>query len=66
MRRPRACPRETVWGQQLPLPLDLRARPSPVLPPHQLWAALPPQVQAQVRAVFILVAREVLDATDRR
>jgi hypothetical protein len=61
-------PPESVRGQQLPLPMDLepQAGPPPVLPPHLVWAALPPLAQAQVRAIFILVAREVLHAADRR
>ena len=53
-------------GQQLPFPLGRRAVPSPTLPPHEVWAGLPPLAQAQVREVFILVVREVLRATDRR
>jgi hypothetical protein len=66
MTVPLEPPPAIVRGQQLPLPMASPAGPPPVLPPHQIWAALPPLVQAQVRAIFILVAREVLHAADRR
>jgi hypothetical protein len=38
----------------------------PALPPHEVWAGMPPLTQAQVREAFLLVAREVLRAADRR
>ncbi len=53
-------------GQQLPLPLGPQAVPPPTLPPHEVWAWLSPLMQAQVRAVVLLVVREVLHAADRR
>jgi hypothetical protein len=65
MTVPMGRPPERARGQQLPLPLEPRAA-APTLPPHQVWAALPPLTQAQVRDVFLLVVREVLRATDRR
>jgi hypothetical protein len=65
MTMPMECPPAIAAGRQLPLPLKLQAVP-PTLPPRQVWAALPPPMQAQVRAVFVLVVREVLRATDRR
>ena len=61
MTIPMEPPPATPAGHQLPLPLG-----PPPLPPHQIWAGLPPLTQAQVREVFILVVREVLRATDRR
>ena len=64
MIMPMERPAESAWGQQLPLPLEPRA--APTLPPHQIWATLPPLRQAQVREVFLLVVREVLRAADRR
>ena len=51
-------------GRQLPLPLGPQAVPPPTLPPYEVWARLSPLTQAQVRAAFILVVREVLHATD--
>ena len=53
-------------GRQLRLPLGPPAVPPPLLPPHEVWAGMPPLTQAQVREAFLLVAREVLWATDRR
>ena len=53
-------------GPQLPLPPGPQLAPPPTLPPHEVWAGLSPLTQAQVRAVFILVVREVLHAADRR
>ena len=53
-------------GPPLPLPLGPQIVPPPTLPPHEVWAGLSPLTQAQVRAVFILVVREVLHAADRR
>ncbi len=65
MMVPMERPPESAWGQHLPLPLQPQAA-APTLPPHQVWAALPPLTQAQVREVFLLVVREVLRAVDRR
>ncbi len=65
MTVPMECPPATPAGHQLLLPLGPWAAP-PTLPPHQVWAALPPLTQAQVREVFLLVVREVLRAVDRR
>ncbi len=65
MTMPRECPPAISAGRQLPLPLEPQAAP-PTLPPRQVWAGRPPLMQAQVRAVFVLVVREVLRAADRR
>ena len=65
MMVPMERPPESAGGQQLPLPLQPQAA-APTLPPHQVWAALPPLTQARVREVFLLVVREVLRAVDRR
>jgi hypothetical protein len=65
MAVPMERPPEAVRGQQLPLPLEPQAA-APTLPPHQIWAGLPPLTQARVREAFILVVREVLHAADRR
>ena len=54
----------TRRGQPRPGPLTRPTTPPLVLPPHLIWARLPPLVQAQVQATFILVAREVLHAAD--
>ena len=62
MERPPALPA----GRQLRLPLGPPAVPPPMLPPHEVWAGMPPLTQAQVREAFLLVAREVLRAADRR
>ena len=55
----------TTRRQQLPVPVAPPAVP-PVLAPHQVWAGLPPLARARVWATFVLVAREVLHAADRR
>jgi hypothetical protein len=65
MTMPRACPPALPTGRQLPLPLEPPAAP-PTLPPRHAWAGLSPPMQAQVRAAFVLVVREVLHAADRR
>jgi len=65
MMVPMERPPQSARGQQLPLPLEPQAAAAP-LPPHQVWAALPPRAQAQVRELFLLVVREVLRAADRR
>jgi hypothetical protein len=66
MTAPLDRPPATTRGQQLPLPLGPPAAPAPALPAHQVWTGLPPAARARVRATFVLVAREVLHAADRR